>query len=64
MLTAEIFSGVRAYFLLLPDDAMPEYAAGELAVTLFKRRFEQVFDRQGSNTAEQQLRPAIRHGGP
>ena len=32
MLAAEIFSGVRAYFLLLPDDAMPEYAAGELAV--------------------------------
>ena len=32
MLAAEIFSGVRAYFLLLPDDVMPEYAAGELAV--------------------------------
>ena len=32
MLAAEIFSGVRAYFLLPPDDAMPEYAAGELAV--------------------------------
>ena len=42
---------------LRPHD---EDAAGELAVTLFKRRFEQVFDRQGSNAAEQQLRPEFK----